>query len=123
MVDYSMEQFFQTQQDSCAYELTESVAVHTQLAQVQVRGGPRTEVLRCSRSLTLTKILFAINNCLERENQLPPMECCWVYQPHARTGLMPRSNWPTQNGLYVCLFGILVLVSFFRGNCLFVGCF
>lgn len=121
MVDYSMEQLFQTQQDSCAYELTESVAVHTQLAQVQVRGGPRTEVLRYSQSLTVTKILFAINNCLERENQVPPMECRWVYQPHARAGLMSRSNWPTQNRLYVCLFGILFLVSFFRGKCLFVG--
>lgn len=92
MVNYSKKQFFQTQQDLCAYELTETVAVHTQNARVQDRGGPQTEVLRCSKRLTLTKIRFAINNCLERENQLPPMECCWVYQPHARTGLMPKSS-------------------------------
>lgn len=47
----------------------------------------------------LTKKLFAIIICWQRENPGP-----WVYQPHSRTVPMPRSNWPMQNRLY-CLRG------------------
>lgn len=122
MVDDTKKQFFQTHQDSCIYELTETVAVHTQCAQVQARCDPQTEMLTCSQSLIPDQ--DSIDNCLERENQFHPMESYEVYQPHSRADLMPRRSWPTQNDLHVCLgilgvfWGLGLCVCFFV--CLFV---
>lgn len=40
----------------------------------------------------LTKSLFAIDVCWWSENQFPPTEWHWVYQPHSRAGPMPGNR-------------------------------
>lgn len=46
----------------------------------------------------------------------------WVYQPHPRPGPMPRSTWPSWNGLFfsVCLFWFILVILFLFRVCLFL---
>lgn len=79
------------------------------------------------RILLPTKKLFAIDTCWER---VASMECLWVYQPHSRASLIPRSCWPIQPDfictfVYVCMHThthVFALISYFLSYWCFV-CF
>lgn len=86
---------------SASYEFTETTAVLIGPVQVQARWGPSTdwEWKVNMGAPPLTKELVGIGSCWQRENQFPPNECHWVYQPFSRADPMSRSSWPTQNSM------------------------
>lgn len=102
---------FQSQQDWCMYELTETVGTYTRPAQVQ---PSRVPALRGGVDVgpTPTKKLSVIDIYWQRENQFSSVEYHWLYQSYFRIGLMSRSNWPTPHKFrYIC--GLFASFFFF----------
>lgn len=54
------------------------------------RGGSRHGVP------PLTKKLFVMFACWQRENQCSPVEYHWVYQQNSKKDPMPNNSWPTK---------------------------
>lgn len=58
----------------------------------------------------LTKKLFVIDICWQRESWFSLMGCHWSYKPHSRADSMTKSRWPTQSRFHEVL-GVVLLIS------------
>lgn len=125
MVDDSKEKrFFQIQQNKCKYELTETVAICTNHAQVQTIQNPKDGQVDIKTQPKEEAACYVY--LLGREYKFSPTECHRVYQSHSRVSFMPRNSWPIQNklvSLCVVLFCLLAcfIFSLFNFSLLIFG--
>lgn len=108
---FQEDSIFHTQQDRCTRNYR---GCHSTLKTCTVlpRQGPAERKRSGHKVPPLTKKLFVINTCSERENQLPPTECHWLYQPHSRAGLMQRSDQYKMDSMLLCMLFLLQLIGF-----------
>lgn len=104
------------------YELRLTMYDHT----YKICTGPnRTKSKNCETGVDtnfspLTKNLFSIVTCWERENKFSIIEYHKVYQPHSMAGSWPRRSWPTQNGFHGGFFvNVLFYFWYFLSCCIF----
>lgn len=71
--------------------------------------------------------LSATDTHWQRENQFPPMESHWVYEPQSRADPMVESNWSAQKeskGIFVdFLFNFALFLAFLKSYCSLPVCF
>lgn len=86
---------------------------HTQdLPRFKPDKNLRAEKGKQTQDPHLLKKLCAIDPCWEREISSSQWGL-WVYQPHSRQGLTPRSSWPTQSTLHIFLCALFDLLWYF----------
>lgn len=88
---------FQTQQDCCTYERSQTVAVYIRPAQVQAWWSPNTEREKQTRGPTPDQEAICNWYPLARRTSLF-FSGLWVYQVlHSKVFSMPKTGQPTQN--------------------------